>query len=58
MGEKMDKKCSLCGNIYKNRVFRGGFICADCADFIKNIDVTLLFSGKSRKHIKSIKANP
>ncbi|MBO4235809.1 MAG: hypothetical protein J5928_05190 [Firmicutes bacterium] len=38
----MDKKCSLCGNIYKNQVFRGGFICADCAEYIKRIDVATL----------------
>ena len=41
-GETMDKKCSLCGNIYKNQVFRGGFICADCRDLIKRIDIASL----------------
>lgn len=34
----MDKKCSLCGNIYKNRVFRGGFICEDCMASIRAIN--------------------
>ena len=38
----MDKKCSICGNIYKNQVFKGGYICADCLTLIKSVDLPLL----------------
>ncbi|MGF6376191.1 hypothetical protein M2140_001262 [Clostridiales Family XIII bacterium PM5-7] len=31
----MEKNCSLCGNIYHNTVFRGGFVCEDCIKYIK-----------------------
>lgn len=45
----MDKKCSICGNIYKNRAFRGGFVCKDCVDDIKKIDFSQLFVGARLK---------
>ena len=52
----MDKKCSLCGNIYKNRIFRGGYICADCADFIKNMDIaSLMLNEQLRVYTKTKK---
>ena len=34
----MNHPCSICGNIYKNVAFRGGFICADCRDFIRKLN--------------------
>ena len=34
----MGNNCSICGNIYHNIVFRGGFICEDCRDYIKIVD--------------------
>ena len=34
----MEKNCSLCGNIYHNTVFKGGYVCEDCLSFIKSID--------------------
>ncbi|MBQ1407201.1 MAG: hypothetical protein IIY88_03610 [Eubacterium sp.] len=34
----MNQTCSICGNIYKNIAFRGGFICADCREFIRELD--------------------
>lgn len=45
----MDKKCSICGNIYKNRTFRGGFICKDCVDYIKRIDLSQLLVSSGHK---------
>lgn len=27
--------CSLCGNIYHNTIFKGGYVCEDCIDYIK-----------------------
>ncbi len=30
------KQCSLCGGIYHNIVFRGGFVCEDCIDLIRH----------------------
>ena len=53
IGEKMDKKCSLCGNIYKNRVFKGGYICADCRTLIKEIDVQVLTLNESKRPYKN-----
>ena len=29
-------RCSLCGNIFNNIVFKGGYVCEDCIDFIKS----------------------
>lgn len=34
----MRKNCSLCGNIYHNTVFRGGFICEDCLNYIRETE--------------------
>ncbi|HIV79640.1 MAG TPA: hypothetical protein IAB13_01520 [Candidatus Avanaerovorax faecigallinarum] len=34
----MKKNCSLCGNIYHNTTFRGGFICEDCLNYIKETE--------------------
>ncbi len=33
----MKKNCSLCGNIYHNTVFKGGYVCEDCIKFVKHI---------------------
>lgn len=30
-----NKNCSLCGNIYHNVIFKGGYICEDCITYIK-----------------------
>lgn len=27
--------CSICGNIYHNTVFKGGYVCEDCIRYIK-----------------------
>lgn len=35
----MEKNCSLCGNIYHNTTFRGGYICEDCLNYIKTMDI-------------------
>lgn len=29
--------CSLCGRFYNNFVFKGGYICEDCLDSIKDL---------------------
>ncbi|MCI9596005.1 MAG: hypothetical protein HFE75_01665 [Firmicutes bacterium] len=29
--------CSLCGQFYNNFVFKGGYICEDCLDSIKDL---------------------
>ena len=31
----MEKTCSLCGNRYRNTVFKCGFVCEDCIRYIK-----------------------
>jgi len=36
----MERNCSLCGNIYHNTVFKGGYVCEDCLQFIKTTDMT------------------
>lgn len=28
--------CSLCGHLYKNFAFKGGYICEDCLESIKS----------------------
>ena len=33
----MQKNCSLCGNIYHNTTFRGGYVCEDCVNYIKSL---------------------
>ncbi len=36
---KMDQSqgaCSLCGQLYHNFAFKGGYICEDCLDSIKD----------------------
>lgn len=33
---KRSNCCSLCGNIYHNIVFKGGYVCEDCIDLIKS----------------------
>jgi hypothetical protein len=33
----MDKSCSICGNIFHNTVFKGGYVCEDCVAYIKSI---------------------
>lgn len=30
--------CSLCGQLYNNFAFKGGYICEDCLDVIKDRD--------------------
>lgn len=40
----MKKNCSLCGNIYHNTTFRGGFICEDCLRYIKETEFVYLTS--------------
>lgn len=29
--------CSLCGRFYNNFVFKGGYICEDCLDSIRDL---------------------
>ncbi len=31
--------CSICGNIYHNTTFRGGYVCEDCIQYIKSLDL-------------------
>ena len=31
----MKNYCSLCGNIYHNTIFKGGYICEDCIEYRK-----------------------
>ncbi len=31
----MKNYCSLCGNIYHNTVFKGGYVCEDCLAYVK-----------------------
>ena len=31
------KGCTICGNIYQNRTFRGGYICEDCVIFVREM---------------------
>lgn len=28
--------CSLCGGIYRNIAFKGGYICEDCVEYLKS----------------------
>ncbi len=30
------KQCSLCGGIYHNIAFRGGYVCEDCVNYLKH----------------------
>lgn len=30
--------CSLCGNVYHNTIFKGGYVCEDCVKYIKHND--------------------
>lgn len=32
------RACSLCGQLYHNFAFKGGYICEDCLDSIKGQD--------------------
>ena len=42
----MNKNCTLCGNIYYNTVFKGGYVCEDCIAYIKQVDLEDLSSVK------------
>ena len=35
----MIKNCSICGNLYHNITFRGGYICEDCVNYIKKVSL-------------------
>jgi len=34
-GEWMKSNCSICNNNYNNLYFKGGYVCEDCLQFIK-----------------------
>jgi hypothetical protein len=38
----MERNCSLCGNIYHNTVFKGGYVCEDCLQFIRTANLSEL----------------
>lgn len=35
----MSDFCSLCGNMNRNRTFKGGVICADCLSLIQGLNI-------------------
>lgn len=35
--DRHSPSCSLCGRFYNNFVFKGGYICEDCLDSIKDL---------------------
>lgn len=36
----MSEFCSICGNIHKNRTFKGGVICCDCLAVIRSLNLS------------------
>ncbi len=30
--------CSLCGHVFHNTIFKGGYVCEDCVKYIKHSD--------------------
>ena len=33
----MNKRCTICGNILHNTIFKGGYICEDCIKLVKSL---------------------
>ena len=36
----MKYRCTICGHIYHNTIFKGGYVCEDCVNYIKSLDLT------------------
>ncbi|MDO4518578.1 MAG: hypothetical protein Q4B78_05155 [Bacillota bacterium] len=32
----MDYRCTICGREYKTRTFKGGYVCDDCLQFVRD----------------------